>query len=87
MQADLRQRAEPDRFVLRDPAIHCERRRVTVGGRPVELTLTGYELLRLLSLNAGRVLTYGTLLQQVWGGWDNPGAYGGAPSSRSSATS
>ena len=75
VQAALRQRAEPEPFLLGDLAIHYEQRRVTVAGRPVELTVTEYELLRLLSLNAGRVLTYETLLQQVWGGWDSPGTY------------
>ena len=75
VQAALRQRAEPEPFLLRDLAIHYEQRRVTVAGRPVELTVTEYELLRLLSLNAGRVMTYETLLQQVWGGWDSPGTY------------
>ena len=75
VQAALRRRAEPEPFVLRDLAIHYEQRRVTVGGRPVELTLTEYELLRLLSLNAGRVLTYETLMKQVWGSWDSSGTY------------
>ena len=31
-------------------------RRVTVAGREVELTATEYDLLRVLSLNAGRVV-------------------------------
>ena len=75
VQAALRRQAEPEPFVLRDLAIHYEQRRVTVAGRPVELTVTEYELLRLLSLNAGRVLTYETLLRQVWGGWDSTGTY------------
>ena len=75
VQAALRRRAEPEPFLLGDLAIHYEQRRVTVAGRPVELTVTEYELLRLLSLNAGRVLTYETLLRQVWGGWDSTGAY------------
>ena len=61
--------------MLRDLAIHYEQRRVTVAGRPMELTVTEYELLRLLSLNAGRVLTYETLMEQVWGGWNSPGTY------------
>ena len=75
VQAALRRRAEPQLFLLGDLAIHYEQRRVTVAGRPVELTVTEYELLRLLSLNAGRVLTYETLLRQVWGGWDSTGTY------------
>ena len=75
VQAALRRQAEPEPFLLGDLAIHYEQRRVTVAGRPVELTVTEYELLRLLSLNAGRVLTYETLLRQVWGGWDSTGTY------------
>ena len=36
-------------------AIHYDERRVSVAGREVELTATEYEVLRVLSLNAGRV--------------------------------
>ena len=66
--AALRGRAEPEPFVLGDLAIHYDERRVTVAGRPVELTATEFELLRALALNAGRVSTYDALLRQVWGG-------------------
>ncbi len=38
-----------------------------MAGRPVELTVTEYELLRVLSVNVGRVLTYDALLRQAWG--------------------
>ena len=65
--AALRGRAEPEPFALGDLAIHYDERRVTVAGRPVELTATEFELLRALSLNAGRVMTYDALLRQVWG--------------------
>ena len=41
---------------------------MSVAGRPVQLTATEYELLRVLSRNAGRVSTYEDLLRQVWGG-------------------
>ena len=68
VRAALRKRATPEPFVLGDLAIHYDRRRVAVAGRPVELTATEYELLRVLSVNAGRVLTYGSLLRQAWGG-------------------
>jgi two-component system KDP operon response regulator KdpE len=43
------------------------RRRVSVGGREIQLTPTEYELLRVLATNAGRVLTHGHLLRTVWG--------------------
>ena len=67
VQAALRRRAEPEPFVLGELSIHYDQRQVSVAGRPAELTATEYELLRVLSLNAGRVTTFDTLLRQVWG--------------------
>ena len=67
VRAALRTRTRPDPFLVADLAIDYERRRVTVGGRAVRLTVTEYELLRILSVNAGRVLTYESLLRQIWG--------------------
>ena len=64
----LRKRLEPGPFVLGDLSIDRARRRVTVGGVPVRLTATEYELLRVLSVNAGHVTTYEALLRRVWGG-------------------
>ena len=66
--AALRDVVRPEPFELGTLAIHYEERRVTVAGREVELTSTEYELLRVLSLNAGRVVTYDGLLRQVWNG-------------------
>ena len=68
IRAALRRQAEPEPYVLGGLEIHYEERRVSVAGRPVELTATEYELLRVLSRNAGRVSTYEDLLRQVWGG-------------------
>ena len=64
--AALRKWTRPEPFVTGDLAIHYEQRRVTVAGRPVRLTATEYELLRVLSLNAGSVTPYDTLIRQVW---------------------
>ena len=64
--AALRLRARPRTFTLHDLSIDYERRRVTVAGRPLRLTATEYEVLRRLSLNAGRVLTYRFLLRHAW---------------------
>ena len=66
IRAVLRRRADPEPFVLGDLAIDYNRRLVTVAGRAVNLTATEYELLRALSLGAGRVVTYETLLDRVW---------------------
>ena len=73
VQAVLRRRAGPDRFVLGDLAIDYEGRQVTVAGGPVKLTPTEYTLLKVFSLNAGRVLTYDTLIRQVWDGEETGG--------------
>ena len=67
VRAALRRRAAPEPFLLGELAIGYDERRVTVAGRPVELTATEFELLRVLSINAGRVVTYDSLLRQAWG--------------------
>ena len=71
IQAALRKRAGPETFVLGDLTVHYEERRASVGGRPVQLTATEFELLRLLTLNAGRVSTYESLIRQLWNGPDS----------------
>ena len=68
VRAALRRWAAPSPFVLGELTIDHDRRRVTLAGRALELTVTEYNLLRVLALNAGRVATYDTLLRQVWGG-------------------
>ena len=73
IKAALRKReapewAEPSEpFVLGELAIDYAERRVTLAGRLVPLTAMEYGLLFELSANAGRVMTYGRLLQRVWG--------------------
>ena len=47
-------------------AIDYNRRRVTVDGRAVALTATEYEILRILSVHAGSVVTSESLLRQAW---------------------
>ena len=70
VRAALRKRDGPRPFVLGDLVIDNSRRRVSVAGRAVRLTVTEYELLHLLSANAGRVVTYETLLSRLWDGKD-----------------
>jgi len=64
-QADVRSR-EPV-FRSGELEIDLARRSVSVGGRPVHLTPTEYELLRYLAVHAGKPVTHTTLLRQVWG--------------------
>ena len=66
VRAVLRRRADPEPFVLGDLSIDFDRRLVSVAGHPVQLTPTEFELLRVLSLNAGRIVTYAALLRQLW---------------------
>ena len=56
----------PETFQSGALVINYEERRVTVREVPVELTAIEYNLLRFLSINAGRVVTYETLLRRVW---------------------
>ena len=74
IRAALRRREDSEPFVLGEIAIDYEQRRVTVGGEAVELTATEYELLRVLSLEAGRVVTFDTLLRRIWARSENPDA-------------
>ena len=68
--AALRRRAAPAPFALGDLTIQYEQRRVTVGEREITLTATEFNLLSLLSRNAGRVMTYETILPQLWSNRD-----------------
>lgn len=54
-------------FHTRDLKVDLERRRVTVGGAPVHLTPTEYELLKVFIAHPNKVLTHRWLLQHVWG--------------------
>ena len=74
VRAALRRSAGPEPFALGELTIRYDQRRVALAGRPVKLTPTEYELLRVLSVNAGRVLTHESLLRQAWGGRDEDAA-------------
>ncbi|MGQ9492202.1 MAG: response regulator transcription factor [Anaerolineae bacterium] len=54
-------------FVCGDVHLDFDTRRLTVKGKPVELTNTEYRLLYHLVRNAGRPLSHEALLARVWG--------------------
>lgn len=58
-------------FVLKDLEIDFDRRQVTAGGTVVHLTQTEYNILALMSRHTGKVLTYATIIREVWGGIDD----------------
>lgn len=69
-RAVMRRRGGPSSeptFVHGDLVIDFAARTVVVGGRRVDLTATEYALLRLLALNAGKIMIHAHILRQVWG--------------------
>src|SRR5262249_47440476 len=52
---------------LGELVVDLEKRQVTVAGKPVHLTPHQFELLRVLAVNRGKLLTHRALLREVWG--------------------
>ena len=70
VRAILRRRANVDsEHILRcgDLLLDLANYKVTLDGRPVELTFKEYELLRFLASNRDKVFTREALLNRVWG--------------------
>lgn len=59
------------KFVLKDMEIDYDRRQVTIAGNVIHLTQTEYNILGLLSRHTGKVLTYSSIIREVWGGMDD----------------
>ena len=55
------------KFTVGDIEIDFDTRKVWVGGEEVKLTQIEYNIVSLLAKNPGRVLTYGEIIQAVWG--------------------
>ena len=58
---------QPDKIEIGDLVIDLTRHEVTLDGKVLTLTLKEYELLKLLALNANKVLSREYLIEQVWG--------------------
>ncbi|HYM16938.1 MAG TPA: response regulator transcription factor [Micropepsaceae bacterium] len=63
----LQEQGEKPVFKSGDLSVDLVRRIVTVKGEEVKLTPREYDVLRLLVLHAGKVLTHKFLLREVWG--------------------
>jgi len=61
------------KFTLHDLIIDYDRRLVTIAGEEVKLTQTEYNILILLAKYPGKVLTYATIIREVWGPADDGG--------------
>jgi two-component system KDP operon response regulator KdpE len=54
-------------FASGDLSVDLVRRRVALGGEELKLSPKEYEILKLLVIHAGKVLTHRQILRQVWG--------------------
>lgn len=61
------------KFVLRDLVIDYDKRLVTVSGQEVKLTQTEYNIVAFLSHHAGKMMTYASIIQAIWGASDSTG--------------
>ncbi|MBQ2802839.1 MAG: response regulator [Lachnospiraceae bacterium] len=60
--------SSPDRiYRALDLEINFEKRLIRLEGKDVHLTQIEYQLLTLLAENSGRVLTYGYIMNAIWG--------------------
>lgn len=60
-----------EKFVLYDLVIDYDRRMVFMGSEEIKLTQTEYNILALLSYNTGKVMTYATIIKEIWGSADD----------------
>ena len=51
--------------------IDFDRRLVNIAGEQIHLTQTEYNILVLLARHTGKVLTYSTIVREVWGAMDD----------------
>ena len=58
---------EEQNLTLGEVSIDCKKHMVTVGDEVCELTVKEYELLKLLMMNAGIVMTRDVIMERVWG--------------------
>lgn len=64
----------PAQFRNGDLLLDFDKRRVLIEGKDVHLTQTEYNIVTLLARNAGKVLTYDSIIRSIWGpnsGTDN----------------
>ena len=58
-------------FSAGDLVIDFDRRQVMAEGKLVHLTQTEYNILALLAQHTGKVLTYSSIIREIWGGMDD----------------
>ena len=58
-------------FTRKDLVIDYDRRQVRLAGTPIHTTQTEYNILALLSQNAGKGMTYPAIIRTIWGTADD----------------
>jgi len=58
-------------FVCGDLEIDYDRRQVTAAGTVIHMTQTEYNILALLSGHTGKVMTYASIIREIWGSMDD----------------
>ena len=58
-------------FILDDLEIDYDRRQVSVAGKVIHVTQIEYNILALLSQQAGKVMTYSGIIGAIWGAMDD----------------
>ena len=66
-----RQQVHCREFVLGALRIDYDRRQVREGNKIVHLTQTEYNILAYLSQHTGKVMTYASIIREIWGGMDD----------------
>ena len=57
----------PQNFTINDLTIVYDTRKITVADQEIKLTQTEYNIVELLSLHAGKVMTYSEIIHKIWG--------------------
>ena len=65
--AGLGERQARKNFQVKNMKIEYEMRRITIDGKEIHLTQTEYNIVELLSVHTGRVLTYSEIIKKIWG--------------------
>ena len=58
-------------FILDDLEIDYDRRQVSIAGKVIHVTQIEYNILALLSQQAGKVMTYSGIIGAIWGAMDD----------------
>ena len=66
-ESDTNESTPGGKFCLQDLLIDYDTRQVFVGKEEIDLTQTEYNIMAVLSVHAGKVLTYAAIIRAVWG--------------------